>query len=172
MKSLITVLALLSAGSVYAADLAEQLQQCRSVEGELQRLTCYDKIDTATESFSANAVAPVAAVVAVSSVAVAPQTKADEAKPAPVADFGLEHKKVEEQIDAVDNLSLELKSVNTNRLGLLVFTFSNGQVWRQTSKDFFTVKEGSTYVVERGLFGAFYLNKVGTNRKIRVVREQ
>ncbi len=155
MKSLITVLALLSACNVYAADLAEQLQQCRSVEGELQRLTCYDKIDTAT-----------------STITPPLHAKTAEVTQNPAADFGLERKKVEQQTKALDNLSLELKSATTNNLGLLIFTFTNGQVWRQATKEYFSVKGGGTFEVERGMLGAFYLKKVGSNRKIRVVREQ
>ena len=155
MKSIITVLALLSVGSVYAADLAEQLQQCRSIEGQLQRLTCYDKIDTAT-----------------STITSPPQAKTAEVTQTPAADFGLERKKVEQQTKALDNLSLELKSATTNKLGLLIFTFTNGQVWRQATKESFSVKGGGAFEVERGMLGAFYLKKVGINRKIRVVREQ
>jgi hypothetical protein len=155
MKSLITVWALLFTSGLYAADLTEQLQQCRSIDVALQRLACYDKIDTLK-----------------STVAAAPQATVAEATPTPVADFGLERKKVEQQIKAVDNLSLKLKSAKTNKLGLLVFTFTNGQVWRQTNKEYFAVKGDGAFQIERGILGAFYLSKVGTNRKIRVMREQ
>lgn len=154
MKSLITVLVLFTS-TLHAADLTEQLQQCRAISVELQRLACYDKIEATTNI-----------------VAIAPAAKAAEVTSTPVADFGLERKKVEQQMKAVDNLSLELKSATTNQLGLLVFTFTNGQVWRQSTKEFFPVKGGGSFQVERGMLGAFYLNKVGTNRKIRVVREQ
>lgn len=158
MKGIITLLALL-APSLHAAELTLQLQQCRSVASELQRLTCYDKI----EITAANAVAQVSTGVS--------QMTAEETS-TPAADFGLERKKMAQKAEAVEHLLLELKSAETNKLGLLVFTFTNGQVWRQASKDFFTAKEGSDYQVERGLLGAFYLKKVGTNRKVRVVREQ
>lgn len=162
MKSLIILLALFASG-LNAADLSIQLQQCRALSNELQRLACYDKIALGSEDRAPAPSLNTAAVIEQPLLAAAPQ---------PAADFGLEQKKVQQQTEAVDQLSLELKSVKTNSLGLLVFTFTNGQVWRQTSKDFFTVKEGSAYQVDRGMFGAFYMNKVGTNRKIRVVREQ
>ncbi len=154
MKRLITVWALLFTSNLYAADIEQQLQQCRAIEAQLQRLVCYDKIETtATDDAT-------------------PSGKAVEPNFAPVADFGLERKKVEQQTKALDTLSLKLKTVTTNKLGLMVFTFSNGQVWRQATKEYFAVKGDGDFQIERGMLGAFYLSKAGENRRIRVVREQ
>lgn len=163
MKGIITVLALF-ASSLHAADVTEQLQQCRSVTNDLQRLICYDKIG---KTGSASSYTTVAAATTSTVVATT-----EAASSNPVAEFGLEHKETARKMEAIDNLSLELQSAEQNKLGFMLFTFTNGQVWRQTTKDVFPTEEGSTYLVERGILGAFYLNKVGTNRKVRVVREQ
>jgi hypothetical protein len=167
MKGIITLLAIL-APSLHAADLTVQLQQCRSVTNDLQRLICYDKIG---KTGSASTYTTVAAATT-NTIVARTQATAEEASSNPVAEFGLEHKETARKIEAIDNVSLELQSTETNKLGFIVFTFTNGQVWRQTTKEFFSIEEGNTYQVERGILGAFYLSKAGTNRKVRVVREQ
>ena len=162
MKKALVMLALF-APALYAADLSQQLEQCRSIGNDLQRLVCYDKMNTAagayvkTTSDSENTV---------QTVNVAPVAPTKE-------EFGLERKAeaAKEEVE-IKNLELVLQSVETNRQGLMIFTFDNGQVWRQTSKDIFTATPGSTYIVERGLLGSFFMNKEGTNRKTRVLREK
>lgn len=166
MKSLSVILAMLLASGAYAADLTEQLQQCRAIDVELKRLACYDKIDAATPDVSPVPTPTAVAVPTPTAVAVT-NTVVE-----PVADFGLEKKRVEQAIKEVDTLSLELKSVKTNKLGLMIFTFTNGQVWRQSSKEFFYSDVGASFQIKRGLFGAFYLSKKGANRTTKVIREQ
>jgi hypothetical protein len=55
---------------------------------------------------------------------------------------------------------------------LLVFTFENGQVWRQVSKETFPAKAGKTYVLGRGALNSFFLNEEGSGRKTRVRRDK
>lgn len=151
------------APALYAADLSDQLMQCRGISNDLQRLVCYDKMNTAAAAAYTKAAAR--AEQTVSTQATAVEEKAE--------DFGLERKIQAAKAEAsADTMSMVLQKVATNKQGLMVFTFDNGQVWRQTSKDVFQASEGSIYTVERGMLNSFFLNKEGTNRKTRVIREK
>lgn len=163
MKKALFMLALF-APALYAADLSQQLEQCRSLGNDLQRLVCYDKMNTAAAGAYVKAISNSGSTVQTVNVAPVAPTKEE---------FGLERKveAAKEEVE-IQNLELVLQSVDTNRQGMMIFTFDNGQVWRQTSKDIFTATPGSTYIIERGLLGSFFMNKEGTNRKTRVLREK
>lgn len=166
MKKALVMLALF-APALYAADLSQQLEQCRSLGNDLQRLVCYDKMNTAAAGAYVKAISN--SENTVQTVNVAPVAPAASTK----EEFGLERKvEAAKEETEIQNLELVLQSVESNRQGMMVFTFDNGQVWRQTSKDIFTATPGSTYIIERGLLGSFFMNKEGTNRKTRVLREK
>lgn len=162
MKKALALFALF-APALYAADLSVQLTQCRSISNDLQRLVCYDKMNTASAAAYAKTTSNADRAISTQTAVVANT----------VDDFGLERKVQEAKAEtSAQNLSLVLQKVETNKQGLMVFTFENGQVWRQTSKDVFQASEGSVYIVERGMLNSFFMNKEGTNRKTRVIREK
>lgn len=163
MKKALVVLALF-APTLYAADLSQQLEQCRDVANDLQRLACYDKMNTAAAGAYVKTTSDRENTVQTVNVAPVAPTKEE---------FGLERKaEAAKQEVEIKNLELKLQSVETNRQDLMIFTFDNGQVWRQTSKEFFTATPGRTYIIERGFFGSFFINKKGSNRKTKVLREK
>lgn len=168
MNKYLTLLVMGFIAPLHASQVLEnQIINCQSITSNEQRLACFDRIELVVAKSAAPVATPVATAVAESAssaVATAPYQATEE--------FGLEHKRVQQAVKKLDKLSLKLKSVKTNKRDLLVFTFTNGQVWRQSSKEFFSPQLGATFQIQRGALGAFYLNKKGTNRKIRVVREQ
>ena len=97
-----------------------------------------------------------------------------EAAPAPsqaIEEFGLEHKRVQQEAPQ-ESLTLTLAKVGKTPYGELIFTFENGQVWRQVIKEAFTASIGESYQLQRGAFNSFFINKEGQFKKTRVRRDK
>ena len=88
-----------------------------------------------------------------------------------IEEFGLEHKRVQQEAPQ-ESLTLTLAKVGKTPYGELIFTFENGQVWRQVSKEAFTASIGESYQLQRGAFNSFFINKEGQFKKTRVRRDK
>jgi len=143
----------------WADSLQAQLSDCKKIADNNSRLACFDQIHLPAPQ---------------QTPAVQPSQAASNAAPAVVLteqDFGFEHKaEVKDKLQA--STTMQLKKLTTTAYGLLVFTFENGQVWRQVSKETFPAKAGKTYVLGRGALNSFFLNEEGSGRKTRVRRDK
>lgn len=143
----------------WADPLHTQFSDCKKIVDKNSRLACFDQIQLSAPQ---------------QSVATAPSKPASNEGPAVVLteqDFGLEHKaEVKDKLQA--STTMQLKKLTTTAYGLLVFTFENGQIWRQVSKETFPAKAGKTYVLQRGALNSFFLNEEGSGRKTRVRRDK
>ncbi|WP_419571201.1 type VI secretion system-associated protein TagO [Rheinheimera sp.] len=145
-----------------ADPLETELSACRVITQSQTRLQCYDAIKTAPTQAQAAPTPQASKAVSV----VSAQTKSNTSE----QEFGFEHKTT--QLNKAQELSLVLQAVSTNPYGIKTFSFTNGQVWRQTSKETFNTKLGNRYVLERGAFNSFSLKEEGQNRKTGVRREK
>ncbi|HEY0923354.1 hypothetical protein [Rheinheimera pacifica] len=170
MKLMLAALVAVASLPVAAAiPLDQALELCRAEQNALRRLSCYDAISavtasTATQnntaSVTATAVAPTPAVPAANTVA---QKK-------PEADFGIEHRKIDE--DAPDQIYLSVKEVRYSPRKELIVEFDNGQIWRQNGTDYYKIAAGEQHYIKRGVLSSFFLGNDNNNRTIRVRREQ
>jgi len=180
-----TWLIVLAAGPAYAADgIRAELDTCRSLADDGERLACYDR---AAGRILAQAVAPEPAPAA---AAPAPATAAPAAAataaataaastPGAADNFGRERalaaeetKRQEEQTRAIGELSANVTDIDTRMDGLMTITLDNGQVWRQTRPDsMFRLKTGDRIKIQPGAMKSFILSGP-SNRSTRVSRVQ
>lgn len=148
--------------------LESHIGYCQTLTSDQQRLACFDRIKLTTQAPEAKPVtaAPAAAPAVISPVSVVPAVAAQAA-----AEFGLEHKK-EAPEEQKDTLILKLTKLSKTAHGELIFTFENGQVWRQVSKETFIASAGQSYQLQRGALNSFFLSKEGQARKTRVRRDK
>lgn len=156
IKYLFPLCLVLMSYSVWANPLDSALLHCKKITDDNQRLACFDQIQLTP---------------------VTPANNKDivvEAKSQTVLtedDFGLEHKAtVKDKLQA--KTAMELTKLTKTPFGLLIFSFENGQVWRQVSKETFNAKTGKTYILERAAFNSFFLGEEGSGRKTRVRRDK
>ncbi|AZZ99860.1 hypothetical protein [Pseudoalteromonas sp. R3] len=125
--------------------LLHKVKACSQLEADKQRLACYDKLaaDIASRSHSA------------------PHHAEAKSKPT----FGLEHKQEGEQ-----EIRATLSDVSKSPNGQRRFTLDNQQRWQQIGTQAFFAKEGDTVIIRRGSFNSFVMQKVGSNRTVKVRR--
>ena len=157
MKNKLLPLLCLSSFSCLAAE-TQTLEQCLTIENDLHRLMCYDKV--------ANAIVNPEKTTVTASVTLrtAPDPQAD-----PQAVFGLEHKQ-ENETEEADTLIAIINTVTRAPRGELILTLDNNQVWRQIGADGFRVNAGQVVVISRGAFNSFLLKLQDGNKSIRVKR--
>lgn len=191
MNKYLTLLVMGFIAPLHASQVLEnQIINCQSITSNEQRLACFDRIELVVAKSAAPVATPVATAVAESAssaVATAP-VAAPVAAAVPVAttatvaeaaaassqaieEFGLEHKRVQQEAPQ-ESLTLTLAKVGKTPYGELIFTFENGQVWRQVSKEAFTASIGESYQLQRGAFNSFFINKEGQFKKTRVRRDK
>lgn len=159
MKTVVTlsslVMLLLASPLLQAqTSLASQLEQCRTEKNALKRLVCYDEINTGNPGSPAPQAAERAREVT---------SRARTAD-----DFGKEHRQAAE--NPVDQLYATVEQLSFNRRNELVIELDNGQIWRQSESGEFPLQNGERVYIKRGMLGAFYLGKDGSNRTLKVVR--
>lgn len=165
MKKLSIVLFSLLTLPLSAQEINTQaLKACSFIENDFQRLQCYDQVVAGKELTAAkannNKKAKPAAAAQVTNNKAKPQTAKD--------DFGLEHKNVKKEADEITSVVVGVKK---KPHGELMMTLENGHVWHQIGSDYFTVKEGETVIISRGLFNSFTMKVKGKNRGIKVKRK-
>ncbi|KUM51728.1 hypothetical protein [Rheinheimera sp. EpRS3] len=165
MKLMLAALVAVTSLPVAAIPLDQALELCRAEQNALRRLTCYDAISAVTASTTSpsnTAVSPATtAAVPVANTAVKKQ---------PEADFGIEHRKIDEE--APDQIYLSVKEVRYSPRKELIVEFDNGQIWHQRGNDYYRINEGEQHYIRRGALGSFLLGNDQNNRAIRVTREQ
>ncbi|WP_141398452.1 MULTISPECIES: hypothetical protein [Microbulbifer] len=84
--------------------------------------------------------------------------------------FGQEQKRIVEE--APEQITAQVKAIQKGAYGKAIIVLDNGQVWRQNDSGRILWDAGDSVVVERGLFGSFFMKSTGGGRKIRVKRER
>jgi len=132
------VVAAVLAAAAHAADPKAPANLCARIEDDRERLTCYD-----TSFGRGVASAPLPA-------GVQPYTPVG---PAPLP----------------DSFDSSVKSLQRRANGLWAVTLEDDQVWVQTdSADDLSVKAGDKVRVRKGMLGSWFLQKIGSNRTMRV----
>lgn len=148
--------------SGWATSLDSALLNCKQINDDTQRLACFDQIQLAPITSTE---AAVGAVGKEALVAEKTQTILTE------DDFGLEHKAaVKDKLQS--STAMVLTKLTKTPFGLQIFSFENGQVWRQVSKETFSTGIGKTYILERAALNSFFLSEEGSGRKTRVRRDK
>jgi len=187
MNKYLTLLVMGFIAPLHASQVLEnQIINCQSITSNEQRLACFDRIELvvvksaapvatpvataeAESASSAVATAPIAAAVPVATTATVAEAAAAPSQA--IEEFGLEHKRVQQEAPQ-ESLTLTLAKVGKTPYGELIFTFENGQVWRQVIKEAFTASIGESYQLQRGAFNSFFINKEGQFKKTRVRRDK
>lgn len=158
---LLSAFLILTCFAAKADSLAFALNECKKISGDTERLACFDQIQTSVQ--------PVAAKTA---QVQSNTTNVQTATPEQLAEtFGKEHK-ILSASQQQTNLVLKLTKLTTTPLGSSIFTFENGQVWRQVSTEYFYAEVGRNYEIERGALNSFFLSEQGKRREIKVRRDK
>lgn len=82
--------------------------------------------------------------------------------------FGREQQQIAEE--APDSINAAIAELRDAAYGKLLITLDNGQVWRQNDSTRVNWKSGDTVIVERALFGSFFMKGADGGRSMRVKR--
>lgn len=165
--------------------LRDDLARCSAMSTDASKLACFESL----ADLSA-AEAPAAPEPATEAVVAAPedgrQVPAEDVALAPVAtaapvapaagdgdladDFGREY--LEDKEEEPDKLTATVSEVTIDRARRLVFTFANGQVWRQLEPRRFQYPRSEPFkvVISRGVLGDYQLRVGGEGRMTRIKR--
>lgn len=170
-----------------SANPAQDLEECRSISVESERLSCFD---AAYDQLRAAGMTPDSVlksnIVEIAVPAPASQSADKAAKTVgPVKrffgfglseattepeDFGLKNDAVtRNEIGGVEQITTRITEVSRSLRGNLIVKLANGQRWRQTDGRRTRVKEDEPVVISRGALGSYKMN-IGGNRFIRVTR--
>jgi hypothetical protein len=170
-------------------DIHAELNACRMLQSDAERLTCYDAIGAGTIEPVAGstpeaapdpsaAPAPEPTLPAESSVAAptpAPPVEAPVAEPVPVArdlptpeeTFGKSASETyREQKEAFGKEEIRELAATV----AMEITLDNGQKWHQITSSYLTLKVGDDIVIKRAALDSYKLLKVGNNRAMKVRR--
>ena len=190
-------IAIASTGAL-AMDIHAELNACRMLQSDAERLACYDAIGTSTIEPVAGpmpgaapvpsaAPAPEPALPAESSVAAptpAPPVEAPAAEPVPVVQeaptpeetFGKSasetYREQQEAFGKEEIRELAATVAKLRRLGnyKVEITLDNGQKWHQITSSYLKLKVGDNIVIKRAALDSYKLVKVGNNRPMKVRR--
>ncbi|GAA5525366.1 hypothetical protein Maes01_01935 [Microbulbifer aestuariivivens] len=84
--------------------------------------------------------------------------------------FGREKKHITEE--APEQMAAKILSVQEGAYGKAIIALDNGQLWRQNDNLRVLWSAGDPVIVERGIFGSFFMRSADGGRKIRVKRQR
>lgn len=158
---------------------------CVNIRSAIERLTCYDELvyqaqqtqsdpetaDLSEPESDSGSNAPVTRTAPVKEQVPVTEQRVDEARRVTEEDFGLPPEKREDEKDVVE-LHSTIRELEKIRPSSYLITLENGQVWRQTVAERYTLKVG--YVVRiwpaRWSKKAFRLSAEGVKGSIQVER--
>lgn len=82
-------------------------------------------------------------------------------------DSGQEYKQTEEAPESIEAKIAEIQEGAHNKK---IVTLENGQVWKQNDAGRIFWKSGDLVVVERAMFGSFFMKPADGGKKMRVKR--
>lgn len=142
MKKIIAIALLISPWCQANTDLKPQLDACRAIAEDAQRLACYDKLQASLSTLLKN------------------KEKAE---------FGLNDKASQKDSEQEDQVATITEVKKSQRYGWII-TLDNGQVWRKVDSNNLKVKVGKTVTISRAIFGSFALTQEGSSRRVKVKR--
>lgn len=156
---LVLPLLLLASVPARAQDINAQLARCLTLNGAVERLSCYDRV-----AQGAVRAAPALA---------APMTSPLQAQPAPPRVFGQEQLP-RYSVEQDERLTAEITAFQTDARGRFTVTLSNGQVWQQMAGDSGIAQRGPksshTVNISRGSLGSYDLRFSDRNITFKVKR--
>lgn len=158
MKYLFCAFLILTCFTTRADSLATALTECKKITEDTQRLACFDQIQPAIPTQQEQD-------SAVNLVQQKPEPESLEKT------FGIEHK-TSSASQQQTNIVSKLTKLTTTPLGSAIFTFENGQVWRQVTTEYYYAEVGRMYQIERGALNSFFLSEQGKRREIKVRRDK
>lgn len=154
---------ILAAVPAHADDLNAQLAHCMTINGAVERLSCYDRVARGAMS---------AAPQAQAAQSPAPQARVEP--PAdPARDFG------KERLPSAappqnDRFTAEITDFQKDARDRFTVALQNGQVWRQAGGDTGSAqfRKGSTHqvTISRGALGSYDLRFNDRNATFKVLR--
>lgn len=187
----IATIALVTMTTSVMADPAQDLEECRNISVESERLACFD---AAYDQLRAAGMTPdsvlKANVVEIKvPVNVATEESAKSGTKAPgrkflgfglpsilrrgaeePGDFGLKSGGVERnEYGGVEQIAANITEVSEDPRGNVTVRLANGQRWRQTDGGHVRAKPGDLVVVRRAALGSYLMN-IGKNRAVRATR--
>ena len=181
------IVGLMATSPGWAADLAADVAACRALVDPTARLACFDHataavpgVPTRPPAAASAAPTPTAPVASTPAVAAAPAT---QPPPAPLLtpqqQFGLPERAVVAQEVAAGTRAADANKVEATVTKVFtaadrrqVYTFDNGQVWRQlTESGDILAKAGDAATISRGALGSYWLQILG-GRGCKVSRLQ
>lgn len=191
VKAVLVTFVSFAVTGVAAADPVRDLEECRSVAVELERLACFD---AAYDQLSAAGMTPdsilkanVLEIKVLVPVAADPGEKSEAGGkirkifgfriPAflrrgaePPQDFGLQRNAAKRNENGgVDRIASRITEVRKSPRDKLIVTLENGQRWRQTQGRRLRAKVGEIVTIRRGVLGGFMM-KVGDSLVVRAKR--
>ncbi len=165
----------LTSGSIFAAESATRLRmlECATIANASQRLVCFDQL-TAEFSIEDDTQAEPDTIVATAN------TQPQNFKPGQdnqINELDGEYHAAPEPVpkpneSASDKVRLSLIETNRDRLGRWVFTFGNGEIWRQIEDGYLSIPERYPIAAEisPGAFGSHSMRIGDRGRRIKITR--
>lgn len=178
IKNTILIAGIVFIGVANADDLSA-IKACAQIEDSLKRLVCYDQA-AARLSHKKNIEKGEATVTP---KVISEQESIKKTPPNPIVEsvdrkeqFGIEHvqnqQKSKEKATEEKDVTYIVDSLEKSIRKRWLITFENGQVWKQSDTEYLDLSVGDTVHLSKGLFGAIYLKKDGSNRRIKVRRQK
>ncbi len=161
-----------ASGPASAADeVRAELDACRSLADDAERLACYDRA-AARILTQPTAPAPAPASAAAATAPSGAPATAEDNFGRERAQAAEEAKRRSEAARAAGELNAAVAGIATRVDGLLTITLDNGQVWRQVRPDsMFRLKVGDRVKIQPGSMKSYILSGP-TNKSTRVSRVQ
>lgn len=162
MIKLLPLLVILTVASFIKPIKANELaaiKACAKIAKDDARLTCFDQL---AEQLLSTELSPLAEPLSTQ------KTQRQQTKS--IEQFGQEHIKSSNEHELSVDFTIKLLSKNAKKRW--VITFENDQVWQQKDSEYLSLSIGDEVQLSKGALGAIYLQKAGSNRKIKVRRQK
>jgi len=155
----VTMALCLLASTSGAADLPASIARCKAITDDTARLACYDAATGRSDAVYIPASSAGAAAGAASASAAQPgPMAAGSTAPSPLA-----------ETKPAKSFESRVRSAKRLPAGTWVIALEDGTNWIQAdSAQQWTLELGDPVVLTRGVMGAWYLKKSGSNRTFRV----
>jgi hypothetical protein len=156
-----------SSNASAAASLSAKLNQCGTISQDSKRLACFDALLT-VDGVKEAPKAQVNKVEVLAAPVAKVQPKLSEKQQ--VDDFAEEHLKKTKEEQGPESISSSITKLKKMLRGQWIISLANGQKWQQRDSGKLKLKVGNMVRLEKGMMGAVYLYKEGSNRSISVKR--